>query len=156
MSTLLQRLRHTTEDRRVAILRIVGGVPLLLFGIMHLADPEPFRQMLEVSGLPFVELNLIAAPLTEVAAGLLLISGYLARLSGIFAASTMIAAAYATVILARLGSGPEVPPMALPVAVLAISTYVLWRGAGAWSLALRSVESEPSARRNRVSAARTV
>jgi len=155
MSTLLQRLRHTTEDRRVAILRIVGGLPLLVFGVMHLADPEPFRQILEASRLPFVELNLVAAPLTEVAAGLLLISGYLARLGGLFGAATMIAAAYATIILASISSAPEVPPMALPVAVLAISTYVLWRGAGAWSLDLRAVESEPGARHNRISAART-
>ena len=151
MSKLLRRLQHTSENRRDAILRIFGGVPLLLFGAMHLIDPEPFRQMLEASGLPFVELNLIAAPLTEVAAGLLLISGYLARLGGLFGATTMIAAAYATVILARLGSGPEVPPLALPVAVLAISAYVLWRGAGAWSLDLRSVENGPSASRNRAS-----
>ena len=154
MSTLLQRLRHTTEDRRVALLRIVGGLPLLLFGIMHLADPEPFRQILEASGLPFVELNLVAAPLTEVAAGLLLISGHLARMGGLLGAATMIAAAYATVILARLGSGPEVPPMALPVAVLAISTYILWRGAGAWSLDLLALENEPEVNRGRASASR--
>ena len=154
MSTLLQRLRHTTEDRRVALLRIVGGLPLLLFGIMHLADPEPFRQILEASGLPFAELNLVAAPLTEVAAGLLLISGCLARMGGLLGAATMIAAAYATVILARLGSGPEVPPMALPVAVLAISTYILWRGAGAWSLDLLALENEPEVNRGRASASR--
>lgn len=154
MSTLLQRLRHTTEDRRVALLRIVGGLPLLLFGIMHLADPEPFRQILEASGLPFVELNLVAAPLTEVAAGLLLISGHLARMGGLLGTTTMIAAAYATVILARLGSGPEVPPMALPVAVLAISTYILWRGAGAWSLDLLALENEPEVNRGRASASR--
>jgi len=50
---------------------------------MHLADPESFRQILEASGLPFVELNLIAAPLTEVVAGLLLITGYYARMGGV-------------------------------------------------------------------------
>lgn len=143
MSALIQRLRQTTANKRVAILRIAGGLPLLIFGVMHLADPESFRQILEASGLPFVELNLIAAPLTEVVAGLLLITGYYARMGGVLGGATMITAAYSTIVLARLGSGPEVPPMALPLTVLAISTYVLWRGAGAWSLDLHSDQAAP-------------
>ena len=142
MDSILHRLRHTTTSRRVALLRIVGGLPLLLFGALHLIDPEPFRQILESSGVPFVDFNLIAAPLTEVAAGLLLITGYYARLGGALGATTMIAAAYSTVMLTQLGSGPEVPPMALPLSVLTISTYVLWRGAGAWSLDLLAAESD--------------
>lgn len=149
MSALIQRLRHTTADKRVAVLRIVGGLPLLVFGAMHLVDPEPFRQILEASGLPFVELNLIAAPLTEVVAGLLLITGYYARMGGLLGATTMLTAAYSTLVLSQLGSGPEVPAMALPLAVLAISTLVLWRGAGAWSLDLHSDHAAPRASADR-------
>jgi uncharacterized membrane protein YphA (DoxX/SURF4 family) len=134
MSTLSEQIRQTDKSKVVATLRIVAGLPLLLFGAMHLIDPAPFRAILEASGIPFVELNLIAAPVTELVAGLFLVTGYFARLGGLGGAVTMLAAAWSTAILAGLNAAPEVPPMPLPLVVLAISTFVLWRGAGAWSL----------------------
>jgi uncharacterized membrane protein YphA (DoxX/SURF4 family) len=138
MSNLIEQIRQTDTSKRVAILRIVAGLPLAIFGAMHLADPASFRTILEASHVPFIELNLIAAPITEIIAGLFLITGYFARLGGLGGAVTMFAAAWSTAILAGIPTAPEVPPMPLPLAVLAISTYVLWRGAGAWSLDGRS------------------
>ena len=143
MNNIIEQLRQTDGNKRVAVLRIVAGLPLVTFGAMHLVDPGSFRTILEASRVPFVELNLIAAPITEVIAGLLLITGYLARLGGLAGAVTMLAAAWSTAILAGIPSAPEVPPMPLPLVVLAISTYVLWRGAGAWSLDGLTKDSTP-------------
>jgi uncharacterized membrane protein YphA (DoxX/SURF4 family) len=144
MSSLIEQIRQTDTSKRVAVLRILAGLPLVIFGAMHLADPGSFRTILEASNVPFIELNLIAAPVTEIVAGLFLITGYLARLGGLGGAVTMLAAAWSTAILAGIPTAPEVPPMPLPLAVLAISTYVLWRGAGGWSLDGRSDQTVQS------------
>ena len=137
--------RNTKPNKIAAVLRIVAAAPLLLFGAMHLIDPAPFREILEAGGLPLVDLNLIAAPLAEIAAGLLLITGFHARIGAILGIATMVPAAWATVVIAGLGNGPEVPPLPVPLAVLAISILVLVRGAGSWSLDLRSAGSAATA-----------
>ena len=106
MNNLIEQLRQTDGNKRVAVLRIVAGLPLVIFGAMHLVDPSSFRTILEASHVPFVELNLIAAPITEIIAGLLLITGYLARLGGLAGAVTMFAAAWSTAILANKVTAP--------------------------------------------------
>ena len=150
MDTLNQTLngiRKTSKQKRLFILRALAGLPLLLFGVLHLIDPEPFRQILLASAIPFVELNLIVAPLAEVLAGALLLSGYLSRIGGVLGSATMAAAIYSTLVIAKLttthlpadlASVPEVPPVVLPALVLLASLFVVWRGAGAWSLDSRS------------------
>ena len=141
----LNHIRKTQNQKHLSILRAIAAIPLLLFGVLHLIDPAPFRDILLASGIPFVELNLILAPLAEIAAGALLLSGFFSRLGGLLGAATMATAIYSTLVLAGLSgsqlpagiaSVPEVPPLVLPVVVLVASIYVAWRGAGAWSLDL--------------------
>ena len=137
------RIRQTSQHKHLALLRILAGLPLLLFGVLHLLNPEPFRSILVASSIPFVELNLVLAPLAEVLAGALLFSGYLSRIGGLLGIGTMVTAIYSTLVLASLdltelptglAAVPEVPPLVLPAVVLLASAYVTWRGAGAWSL----------------------
>ena len=94
-----------------------------------LDDPETLTGIEQfVSKLP--ELNATVAPLAEILAGLLLVSGGFARVGGLLAAATMVVALYAHVV----ADWADEPPVALPLAVLAGALYVLVRGAGAFSL----------------------
>ena len=129
--------------KHLLVFRLIAGLPLLAFGLLHLINPASFREILVASALPAVEFNLIAAPLAEVAAGILLLSGLYARVGGLLGMATMVVAIYATVVLAGLDPAqlpagvqavPEVPPVPIPAAVLLASVYVAWRGSGAWSL----------------------
>lgn len=117
--------------------RLAAGLPLLVLGAKHFIDPEHFRKILEVSGFPGpVDASLIDAPAAEVIAGVLLLLGLFARVGGLLGIATMLPAILATVKLMNLDipDKPFVPPLPLPIVVLLCSAYVLWRGAGAWSV----------------------
>lgn len=133
--------------KHVIVPRLIAGLPLLLLGAKHFVDPEHFRRILEVSGLPGpIDLTLIAAPAAEVLAGVLLLLGLFARVGGLLGIATMAPAILSTVKLMNLEAAdkPFVPPLPVPIAVLLCSAYVLWRGAGAWSVdAARSKEGTP-------------
>ncbi|MGH2394225.1 MAG: DoxX family protein [Candidatus Limnocylindria bacterium] len=140
---MFNALQRTTPYRFMVLPRLVAGLPLLFFGVKHVLDPDPFRAILIASGLPLVELNVIAAPLAECVAAALLLSGFLARLGGVLGVVTMLPAIYATLTLkgldpAHLPAGltqvPFVPPLPLPVVVLLSALAVLILGAGAWSV----------------------
>lgn len=140
MSPLADGLRQTDHSKLTIVARLVAGLPLLVIGASHFADPAPFVAMLEAAGIPLVGFNAIAAPLAEVLAGVLLLAGLLARLGGLLGASTMVVALYAHLAVnpASLPEGVTMPPIVLPLAVLAGAVYVAWRGAGAFSLDARS------------------
>jgi uncharacterized membrane protein YphA (DoxX/SURF4 family) len=136
-------LQQTMPYRFMVVPRLVAGLPFLFFGVKHVLDPDPFRTILLASGLPMVELNVIAAPLAECVAAALLLSGFLARLGGLLSVATMLPAIYATLTLkgldpAHLPAGltqvPFVPPLPLPVVVLVGALAVVLSGGGAWGV----------------------
>ena len=138
---------ETALKKHILVLRLIAGVPLLVLGAMHLLNPAGFREILEAARFPLIGVNVIAAPLAEVVAGFLLLSGLYARLGGLLGMGTMLPAIYATLALvgmdaANLPPGiaavPEVPPLPVPILVLLSSAYVTWRGSGAWSLDSRT------------------
>jgi len=145
MFEILEKLRLTDSSRHVVVPRLIAAVPLIAIGVGHFADPKTFVAILEAAGLPFVSLSAVAAPAAEILAGVLLLLGLHARLGGVIASSTMMAALFAHAVVApnALPLGVAMPPVALPLAVLAASLYVTWRGAGAWSLDGRRAEKAP-------------
>jgi uncharacterized membrane protein YphA (DoxX/SURF4 family) len=66
--------------------------------------------------------------------GLLLLSGFFARVGGILGIATMVPAILTTIRLANLIDAPMVPPLPLPIMVFVASTVVLVLGGGAWSV----------------------
>jgi len=122
------------------IARLVAGLPLLGLGAMHFVNPEHFRKILEVSGLPAVEVSLFAAPVAEVLAGILLLTGFQARIGGVLAIATMAPAILATIkINEQIAAGTlpadfKIPPLPVPVAVLLCGALVAAVGAGAFSV----------------------
>ncbi len=130
-------LRTTSNLKHVLVPRLIAGLPLLVIGVMHLTGAAPMRPILEAARIPLVDFNAVAAPAGEVLAALLLLSGGMARIGGLIALGAMSVAIYAHIV----ADWGDEPPIALPIVVLACSAYVLWRGAGAWSLDLAATRS---------------
>lgn len=133
MTRFMQRLRHTTPRKIILLPRLLAGVPLVIFSAMHFMNAQHFRDILTAGGVPMVEVNVWAASLAEMLGGLLLLTGFLARIGGLLGVGTMVPAIVTTVRLASLPDAPMVPPLPLPIMVLVASVVVLVLGGGAWS-----------------------
>lgn len=123
--------------------RLLAGAILLFFGLLHWIVPENFRNILIAMQLPFVSLNMIAAPLAEVIAGSLLLLGLFSRLGGLIGVAVMAVAIYATIVIFNLTPQdlppglkelPFVPPLPLPIVTGLLSLYIMVRGGGPFSL----------------------
>lgn len=119
--------------------RILAGAPLLLIGIQHLTGMAPMQPILEGAGLPLPEVGAIVAPIVEVVAGALLLVGRFPALAGLMAIGSMLGALVAHI----SHDWVEEPPLALPIAVLALASLVAVRGAGAWALRAAPRSSSP-------------
>lgn len=131
-----KRLRATKPYRHMLLPRIIAGVPLLGIGLMHVFVPGlGMLTLVEAAGLPVPALLSPVAVAIEIVAGLSLLLGLWARIGALLAIPTMLVAAYAHLAIGIWPNGPEnEPPLALPILVMACAAYVLWRGAGRWSL----------------------
>lgn len=136
-------LLKTSDAKLLLVLRLVAGLPLLFFGILHFIKLTAFAEILIASGLPFVEFNKFAAPALEVLAGLFLIPGFLSRLGGVLAVLTMGPAIYGTFAIHALTPDhlppglekiPQVPPLAVPIVILLIGVLLAFYGGGGLSL----------------------
>lgn len=146
-----------TTDHKIAIIsRIIAGLPLVGFGVLHFVKPAGFQNILIASGIPLVELNVYAAPVAEVIGGVLLLFGFYARVGGVFGMATMLVAIYTTVVLSGmtvetlpggLTEVPQVPPLLLPVMATIASLVVIILGGGTWSLDWRNQSSQEKANR---------
>ncbi len=136
MNDMINCLRKTNDSKFTIAPRLIAALPLIAIGIGHLAEPESFRIILESAGIPFLDLNLIIAPVVEVTAGILLLVGLFARTGGLAAASTMLVALYSHAVVDPT-TFPEtmaMPPIILPLAVLASALWVAYAGGGRWSM----------------------
>ena len=113
--------------------RLLAGLPLVVFSAMHFMNPQHFRDILTAGGVPMVDVTVWVASSSEMLGGLLLLTGFLARVGGLLGIGTMVPAILTTVRLASLRDPPMVPPLLLPIMVCVASIVVLVLGGGAWS-----------------------
>jgi uncharacterized membrane protein YphA (DoxX/SURF4 family) len=133
MMQLIQQLRQTRPRKIVLLPRLLAGVPLVVFSAMHVMNPHHFRDILTAGGMPMVDVNVWAASSAEMLGGVLLLTGFFARVGGLLGIGTMVPAILTTVRLASLPDAPMVPPLPMPIMVFLASTVVLMLGGGAWS-----------------------
>ena len=86
--------------------------------------------ILKGSGIPFPELNATVAPIFEVLAGVLLLSGAFARVGALIAMGAMAGATYSHLVF----DWADEPPIVLPIAILVMAAIILIKGAGHWSV----------------------
>jgi len=126
----MNKLLSTRPLTHLAIVRIIAAVPLLGIGAMHLTGAAPMRPIIDAAGLPMPALGAIAAPLGEILAGILLVSGAASRLGALLGAAIMAVALYSHIV----ADWPDEPPPPLPLSVLALCLYITIRGGGRWSI----------------------
>lgn len=139
----MKKLQQTTDKAFPIVPRLIAGGILAFFSLKHFGDPEHFRHIMTAAGFPMVDLNVWAASATELLAGILLLSGFFARIGGLLGIATMIPAIIATLKIAGLDAGnlpggltevPFVPPLPLPIVTMVMSVIVLAVGAGKFSI----------------------
>jgi putative oxidoreductase len=136
MSDLVSKLRQTTGAKHILAPRLLAGLPLLGIGVMHITGSAPLKPILEGAGIPMAHLNSVVAPIVEIVAGLLILSGALTRVGAAMAMGTMAVALYTHMAFeaTETFAWEDEPPIVLPIVVLLSAIYLLWRGGGAWSL----------------------
>lgn len=129
-------VQATGTQRHTLIARLAAGVPLLGIGLMHVFHPDaPMGPLVEAMGFPLAAVMSPVAVAVEIVAATLILLGFFARVGALLAIPTMVVATYAHLAIDVWPNGVEnEPPLALPLIVMAAAVYILWRGAGRWSL----------------------
>jgi uncharacterized membrane protein YphA (DoxX/SURF4 family) len=114
-------------------------------GVMKLVVPmlaEAWSGQLLAAGLPFYELTRWTVPFVEIGVGVALMLGLFARLAGLIVIGIMVVATYVHLVVDDPSLFPLQPSEPIvPVAVMVMTAYVVWRGAGAWSQDLKATET---------------
>ena len=129
----MKQITRTTNQKSAAIARILIAIPLLAIGGQHLIGTAPLEPILRGANIPLPEINAIVGPFVQLIAGALLIAGYFARLGAVLTIPAMGLATYSHLVF----DWADEPPIALPIVMIVLSLFVLWKGAGAWSFDLR-------------------
>ncbi len=130
-------LQKTTDDKLAGSIRLLLALLFLMTGAMKLLIPvlwDAWSGQLLAANLPFYTITRWTVPFLEIILGLLLAVGLFVRPAVGVVMGIMVAATYVHVVV----DDPSLFPMQpsepiMPLIVLAMSVYMLWRGAGAWS-----------------------
>ena len=142
---MLDRLLTTTNDRVAGVFRVLLGVIFLMTGFMKLLVPrlsEAWSGQLLTASIPLYAVSRWSVPFVEVALGIALLLGVFARGAVAIAIVIMVVATYVHLRVDDPSLFPLQPSEpVIPLLVMLLSFYVLWRGAGAWSLDLKNQRS---------------
>ena len=138
----LDETRNTSNDKSAGAIRIGLGILFLMTGAMKLLVPvlaEAWSGQLLAASLPFYEINRWMVPFLEMALGALLLVGAYARPAAAMVIGIMGVATYVHLTV----DDPELFPLQpsepiIPLIVIVLAVYILWRGAGAWSSDLKA------------------
>ena len=137
----LDHLRRTADDKLGGTIRVSLGLLFVMTGVMKLVVPtlaDAWSGQLIAAELPFYTLSRWSVPFVEIAVGALLLVGVYARLAGMVVVGIMVVATYVHLVVDDPSLFPLQPSEPIiPIAVVALTAYILWRGAGAWSSDLR-------------------
>ncbi len=140
----LQGLRKTRDDELVGTIRILLGVLFLMTGALKLLVPmlgEAWSGQLLAAGLPLYSLTRWTVPFLEIFLGVALLVGAFARVAVIVVMGIMVVATYVHLVVHDPSLFPLQPSEPIiPLIVIGLSAYILWTGAGAFSLDLRAAE----------------
>ena len=113
------------------------AIYFLMTGVMKLLVPvlgDAWSGQLLAANLPFYTITRWSVPFLEIILGLLLAVGLFVRPAVVVVMGIMGAATYVHLVVDDPSLFPLQPSEPIiPLIVLAMSVYMLWRGAGAWS-----------------------
>ncbi len=141
----LARIRSTSNNKLAAGLRLALAVLFLMTGAMKLLVPmlaDAWSGQLVAANIPLYTISRWSVPFLEIAVGLALGVGFVVRLAGVVVIGIMIVATYVHLVVDDPSLFPLQPSApVIPLVVIAVAAYVVWRGAGAWSLDLRTPQA---------------
>jgi uncharacterized membrane protein YphA (DoxX/SURF4 family) len=141
---LFDQLRKTSNNRMGGVLRLMLGFMFVMAGILKVVVPslgQAFSGQLIAANIPLQGIVLFTFPIVETVLGVLLVVGFHARLSAAAAAISMVVATYVHAVVKDPSLFPLQPVEPIgPLVLLAIALYVLWAGAGAWSIDLNEAD----------------
>ena len=140
-----QDVRKTSADRLAGSIRLLLGVLFLMTGAMKLVVPmlaDAWSGQLLAAGLPLYSLTRWTVPFVEMFLGVVLLLGAFARVAALAVIGIMLVATYVHLVVDDPSLFPLQPhePI-IPIVVMAASAYILWRGAGSWSLDLAATRT---------------
>ena len=139
-------LRSTSNDRLAGGIRVLLGVLLFMAGTMKLLVPvlaDAWSGQILAANLPFYTVTRWTVPFLEIVLGVTLLLGAYSRLVVVVVMGIMFVATYVHIVVDDPALFPLQPSEPIiPVIVVLLSLYILWRGAGAWSLDLKAVRAK--------------
>ncbi len=136
-------VRRTTDDSVAGAIRMALGALFLMTGVMKLAVPilaEAFSEQLVASGIPMIGLVKWIVPFVEIGAGLAMMVGAFTRVVALIIIGIMAVASYVHLVVDDPAMFPLQPhEPVVPVVVILMAVYLLWRGGGRGSVDLRDV-----------------
>lgn len=138
-------LRRTTDDKLAGTIRMLLAVLFLMTGTMKLLVPmlsDAWATQLLAANIPFYSISRATVPFLEIFLGIVLAVGIFVRLAAVLVIGIMVVATYVHIVV----DDPSVFPLQpsepiIPLIVIALTAFTLWRGAGAWSLDLRATRA---------------
>ncbi len=140
-----ESVRNTSDDKVAGVVRLLLAMIFVMAGVMKLVSPilgDVWSGQLLAANLPFYSLTRWTVPFVEIGVGVALTVGLYARLASVIVMGIMVAATYVHLVVDDPTLFPLQPSEpVVPLIVLLMSAYIVWRGAGAWSADLRAMTS---------------
>ena len=130
-------IQKTADDKLAGSIRLILAVLFVMTGAMKLTVPmlaEAWSGQLLASGLPFYELSKWSVPFVEILVGVGLGAGFFVRPGALVVIGFMAVATYVHIVVDDPSLFPLQPrePI-IPLTVIAMCLYLLWRGGGSGS-----------------------
>ncbi len=136
-------IRNTSDDKAAGVVRLLLAMIFVMTGVMKLVVPmlgEVWSGQLLAANIPFYSLTRWTMPFVEIGVGVALTVGLYARLASVIVMCIMVVATYVHLVIDDPTLFPLQPSEpVIPLIVLLMSAYIVWRGAGAWSADLRAM-----------------
>ncbi len=140
----IESIRGTSDDKLTGAIRLVLAVLFLMTGAMKLLVPllaEAWSGQLLAANLPFYTVTRWSVPFVEILLGMALAVGIYARLSALAVVGIMFVATYVHVVVDDPSLFPLQPSEPIiPIVVILMCAYIMWKGGGAWSRDLKDIQ----------------
>ena len=141
----LDEIRQSSNNKLAGGIRLLLAILFLMTGAMKLLVPmlaDAWSGQLLAANLPLYSITRWTVPFLEMLLGVVLATGGFVRPAVVVVMGIMVVATYVHLVVDDPSLFPLQPSEPIiPLIVIVMSVYVLWRGAGAWSLDLRATQA---------------
>ena len=141
----MDEVRQTSNNKLAGGIRLLLTILFLMTGAMKLLVPmlaDAWSGQLLAANLPLYSITRWTVPFLEMLLGVVLATGGFVRPAVVLVMGIMVVATYVHLVVDDPSLFPLQPSEPIiPLIVIVMSVYVLWRGAGAWSLDLRATQA---------------